>query len=86
MAKQNKTVDEKIAQKREAIQKSQQRMKQEQAKIAKLQKEIAELETFEIHTTIKDLNLPVSEVRSLLSEMAARRNTAASHNAAEIES
>lgn len=60
---------EKISKKENELKKINERIKNYQAKVEKLQKEITELENFEIQSMIKNLNMPVSEVKSLLQDL-----------------
>jgi hypothetical protein len=68
-----KTVDERIQAKKDTLAKIKDRIANDQAKAAKLQKEITMMETLEVSVLIKEARLPVSEVRSLLEELKAKK-------------
>lgn len=63
------TTSEKIAEKREKIKKAKERISTEQTKINKLTREIEELESFEVKGLLKELSLPLSEVKTLIREL-----------------
>ena len=62
-------IEEKIEKKREEIRKSKEKIAAEQAKIAKNQKELDTLESLEVKAMLKEIDMPLDEVRALLKTM-----------------
>jgi len=67
------TTAEKIADKKAKIQKSKERISSEQAKINKLTKEIEELESLEVKGLLKELDMPLDEIKKLIIEQAKKQ-------------
>jgi len=44
---------------------------------AEWQAKLEELERFEVHTLIKNLNMPVTEIKSLITEIASKKQASA---------
>lgn len=63
------SIEEKIQQKQEKINKIQTRIKEDQKRVNVLLKEIEELESLEIKGLIKELNIPYYEVKKKLKEL-----------------
>lgn len=63
------SIEEKIQQKQEKINKIQTRIKEDQKRVNVLVKEIEELESLEIKGLIKELNIPYYEVKKKLKEL-----------------
>lgn len=70
------TTAEKIQQRKEKIQKSKEKIVAEQAKIIKLNKEIEELESLEVKGLLKELNLPLSDIRDFIKGISSKRDSA----------
>jgi len=66
------TTAERISVKRESIQKSKEKIAAEQAKINKLNREIEELESLEVKGLIKELNLPLEDIKELIKEISSK--------------
>ena len=60
---------EKIQRKKALLKRTEERIAKDTATAAQLRDEIEKLEAFEIYTTIKRLNLPQEEVKSLLDDL-----------------
>jgi len=69
------TTIERIAEKREKIKRSKERMGAEQAKINKFNREIEELESLEVKGLIKELNLPLENIKALIKEISLKRSS-----------
>lgn len=59
-------VSEKIAEKKERIEKCKERISREQEKIKKLTKEIGDLESLEVKGLLKELDMPLSELKKFI--------------------
>lgn len=59
------TTSEKIADKKAKIAVSQERISKEQEKVAKLRREIETLESLEVKAMLKEINLPLDEIKEL---------------------
>lgn len=66
---------ERIAEKREKIQRSKGKVAAEQAKINKLNREIEELESLEVSGLIKELNLPLEDIKELIKSISSKRSS-----------
>ena len=66
------TTAERISVKRESIRKSKEKIVVEQAKINKLNREIEELESLEVKGLIKELNLPLEDIKELIKEISSK--------------
>ena len=66
------TTAERISVKRESVQKSKEKIAAEQAKINKLNREIEELESLEVKGLIKELNLPLEDIKELIKEISSK--------------
>lgn len=69
------TSAERIADKREKIFKSKEKIAAEQAKINKLNREIEELESLEVKGLIKELNLPLEDIKELIKEISSKTSS-----------
>lgn len=69
------TTAERIAEKREKIKKSKERIVAEQAKINKLNKEIEEIESLEVKGLLKELNLPLEDIKELIKGISTKRSS-----------
>ena len=69
------TSEERIAEKREKITKSKEKIAGEQAKINKLNGEIEELESLEVKGLIKELNLPLEDIKELIKTLSSKRSS-----------
>ena len=69
------TTIERIAEKREKIQRSKERMGAEQAKINKFNRDIEELESLEVKGLIKELNLPLENIKALIKELSLKNTS-----------
>lgn len=67
------TAAERIAEKKERIKKAQDKISAEQAKIAKLKKEIEEIESLEVKGMLKELDMPIDELREFLKEFSGKK-------------
>ena len=67
------TTIERIAEKREKIERSKARMGAEQSKINKFNREIEELESLEVKGLIKELNLPLENIKALIKELSLKK-------------
>lgn len=65
---------ERIAEKREKITRSKERISAEQAKINKFNREIEELESLEVKGLLKELNLPLEDIKELIKEISSKRS------------
>lgn len=63
------TVTEKITEKKEKIQKIKERISKDEENIKKLQKEIETLEHLEIKGMLKELDMPIEDIKELLKTM-----------------
>lgn len=63
------TAKERIEQKRAKIEVKRQRIATDQAAIAKLQREIEALESLEIKGMLKEIDMPIDQLRELLKTM-----------------
>lgn len=63
------TVTEKIAEKKERIQKIKERISKDEGTIKTLQKEIETLEHLEIKGMLKELDMPIEDIKELLKTM-----------------
>lgn len=68
-----KATEERIKEKKTALEKANSQMAALQAKIKKLKEEIEELENFEILSLTKGLDMPVSELKSLIMELKEKK-------------
>lgn len=68
-----KTTEDRLKQKKEALEKAYEQLSALQTKIKKLTQEIEELETFEILSLTRGLSMPTSELKSLLLELKEKR-------------
>jgi len=66
------TTAERIAVKREKIKGSKEKIAAEQAKINKFNREIEELESLEVKGLIKELNLPLEDIKELIKEISSK--------------
>jgi len=66
---------EKIAEKKEKIKKSKEKILTEQAKITKLQKEIEELESLEVKGLLKEIDMPLDQLKEFIKELSNKNNT-----------
>ena len=66
---------EKIAEKKGKIQKSKEKIAAEQAKINKFNREIEELESLEVKGLIKELNLPLEDIKELIKSISSKRSS-----------
>ena len=66
---------ERIAEKREKIARSKERISAEQAKINKFNREIEELESLEVKGLLKELNLPLEDIKELIKEISSKRSS-----------
>ena len=66
------TSAERIEEKREKIKKLKEKIAAEQAKINKLSREIEELESLEVKGLIKELNLPLEDIKELIREISSK--------------
>lgn len=64
---------ERIAEKREKITRSKEKISAEQAKINKFNREIEELESLEVKGLLKELNLPLEDIKELIKEISSKR-------------
>lgn len=62
-------ITEKIEEKRKMIEKSKKRIEKEQQKIKKLTKEIEELESLEIKGLLKEIDMPLNELKQFIKEL-----------------
>ena len=69
------TTAERISVKRERIQKSKEKIAAEQAKVNKLNREIEELESLEVKGLIKELNLPLEDIKELIKEISSKTSS-----------
>lgn len=69
------TSTERIAEKREKIERSKEKVGAEQAKINKFNREIEELESLEVKGLIKELNLPLEDIKELIKSISSKRNS-----------
>lgn len=63
------TITEKIADRKAKIDKAQSRIADEQSKIAKWRKELETLESLEIKALLKEIDMPMDQVKELLQSM-----------------
>lgn len=68
-----KSTEERIKEKKAALEKANSQMAALQAKIKKLTSEIEELENFEILSLTKGLAMPTSELKSLILELKEKK-------------
>ena len=59
----------------ELIQKAEERIEKDREKIKTYQEKIVELETFEIKTVLKEADLSVGDIRSIIDEMKLNKKT-----------
>lgn len=71
-SKHTMTSAERIEEKREKIKKLKEKIAAEQAKINKLSREIEELESLEVKGLIKELNLPLEDIKELIREISSK--------------
>ena len=69
------TSAERIAEKRERIKRSKEKIAAEQAKINKFNREIEELESLEVKGLIKELNLPLEDIKELIKGISLKRSS-----------
>lgn len=74
------TIEQRIEKKKSELEKITARIAADQAKAAKLTKEISELESFELVSLSKELNIPTAEIRSLLIEIKKKRQNEMADN------
>lgn len=67
------TAAERIAEKKERIKKAQDKISSEQVKISKLKKEIEEIESLEVKGMLKELDMPIDELREFLKEFSGKK-------------
>lgn len=63
------TVSEKITEKKAKIAAAQERISKEQEKVVKLRKEIETLESLEVKAMLKEIDLPLDQIKELLQAM-----------------
>ena len=69
------TTAERIAEKKGKIKNSKEKIAAEQVKINKLNGEIEELESLEVKGLIKELNLPLEDIKELIKEISSKRSS-----------
>ena len=69
------TLEERIAEKKAKIKRSKEKIAAEQAKINKLNGEIEELESLEVKGLIKELNLPLEDIKELIKTLSSKRSS-----------
>ena len=65
---------ERIAEKREKIKRSKEKIAAEQVKMNKLNREIEEIESLEVKGLIKELNLPLEDIKELIKSIPSKRS------------
>lgn len=66
---------ERIAEKRGKIKKAKEKISAEQAKINKFNREIEELESLEVKGLLKELNLPLEDIKELIKSISSKRSS-----------
>jgi hypothetical protein len=79
------TAGERLEKKQAELETAKKQLVEVQEKIARLNKEITELENYEILALTKELDMPSSEIRSLLQELIEKKNLAALPQIKDIE-
>lgn len=74
------TAAERVQEKRGQIEKCKERINKEQERIKKLTKEIEEIESVEVKGMLKELNMPLDELKKFLKKMNETQATNANHD------
>lgn len=77
------TATERIEEKRQQIEKCKERMNKEQERIKKLTKEIEEIESVEVKGMLKELNMPLDDLKKFLKGLKETKQVTAEENTHE---